>query len=179
MAATDRYRYYVSAYTMRAKTEGVPLALVRYPFLHRSMPPQLESQEDYDRAYAPQSNSENLLLTFHPRSYKIGYESGTEEWFVHSRAVRAMGVGAMEERKEERRAGWEKRFGGTEGELAVGRWGRDGVGEMEGRWMEMVRDKRAEGEGERGDVDVEVEDTKGKDSTETATEKGDEVMGGV
>ena len=94
---------------------------------------------------------------------------------MHSRAVRAMGVGAMEERKEERRAGWEKRFGGTEGELAVGRWGREGVGEMEGRWMEMVRDKRAEGEGdgERMVVGKEEGDTKGKESTDTATEKGD------
>ena len=57
---------------------------------------------------------------------------------------------AMNEIKEDRKAGWEKRFGGTEGSLAVGLWGKEGVEEMERGWMEFVREKD-------GDVEMGAE----------------------
>lgn len=93
-----------------------------------------------------------------------------------------MGVGAMEERKEERKVGWEKRFGGTEGTLAVGRWGRESVLGMEREWMEMVRDKLPEAadvDHKIGEEDIAEKEKEKETETETATEKGDEVMSGV
>ena len=156
MAAADRYRYYVSAYTMHTETEGVPYARMRYPFLHRSMPPMLDSLEEYNRVYLPQFNKDDLLLRFNSKTYKIEYQPGTEEWFVHSKPLRSVGMSAMNEIKEDRKAGWEKRFGGTEGSVAVGLWGKEAVEEMERGWMEFIREKDV-------DIDMDAEET-GKNS---------------
>ena len=62
---------------------------------------------------------------------------------------------AMNEIKEDRKAGWEKRFGGTEGSVAVGLWGKEAVEEMERGWMEFVREKD-------GDVDMDPEEARRK-----------------
>ena len=181
MAAADRYRYYVSAYTMHTETEGVPYARMRYPFLHRSMPPMLDSLEEYNRAYLPQSNKDELLLRFNSKTYKIEYQAGTEEWFVHSKPLRGVGMTAMNEVKQDRKAGWEKRFGGTQGSIAVGLWGKEAVEEMEKGWMEFVREK------DDGDVDMDTEGGKTNDAVvavgagagEVKERVDDEPMSGV
>ena len=143
------------------------------------MPPMLDTLDEYNRAYVPQSNKDELMLKFSPKTYKIDYQPGSEEWFVHSKTVRGMGMGAMEERKEGRKIGWEGKFGGTEGSVAVGVWGKEEVEETERGWVEFMRGKDAvetvEEEFEKGERD----DAGAEKANEEKKEGEDEVMNGV
>ena len=135
MAAQDRYRYYVSAFVMRSKTDGVPYDQTRLPFLHRSMPPMLETEEEYNRVYLPMNCHEDLTLKIHPKTYHIEYQPDTEEWHVHSDHVRNRGMSGMIDIQAERKMGFAQRFG-AEGSLVLGKLGAEGVEEMEKVWRE-------------------------------------------
>lgn len=78
-----RWSYYVSSFTMRDATEGVPYSEMRMPFLKRNLPPQLESDDDeYDVYYRPLVNDEQLVIRICANSYHILYEPGTRDvWF--------------------------------------------------------------------------------------------------
>ena len=57
-----RWSYYVSAYTMRDPTEGVPFSQMRMPFLKRNLPAKLEQEEEYNRYHGERERSQNQSL---------------------------------------------------------------------------------------------------------------------
>lgn len=97
---------------MRGRTEGIPLSKISLPFLKRNMPPMLADEEDYTNAYGnPQWNEDGLILRVSQDSYRILYDPGTSDWWVHDLRVRKRGLGAYEEVQKERDQKFENLFG--------------------------------------------------------------------
>ncbi|KAG2420201.1 hypothetical protein HFD88_005001 [Aspergillus terreus] len=76
-----RWSYYVSAYTMRDPTEGVPFSQMRMPFLKRNLPAKLEQEEEYNRYYRPLVHQDGLIIRICANSYHILYEPGSFDWW--------------------------------------------------------------------------------------------------
>lgn len=76
-----RWSYYVSAYTMRDPTEGVPFSQMRMPFLKRNLPAKLEQEEEYNRFYRPLVHLDGLIIRICANSYHILYEPGSFDWW--------------------------------------------------------------------------------------------------
>jgi paired amphipathic helix protein Sin3a len=81
-----RWSYYVSAYTMRDPTEGVPFSQMRMPFLKRNLPPKLEQEEEYNRYYRPLVHQDGLIIRICANSYHILYEPGSCDWWCRPKA---------------------------------------------------------------------------------------------
>ena len=111
MAAIDRWKYYVSSYTMRDQTEGVPPEKMWFPFMRRNLPAMLESEEEYERLWGrPMSVQENLQMRINQENYHLQYEPFTEDWFVHDDAVRRVGVSGMKDVSAERKQNFLTKF---------------------------------------------------------------------
>jgi paired amphipathic helix protein Sin3a len=76
-----RWSYYVSAYTMRDPTEGVPFSQMRMPFLKRNLPAKLEQEEEYNRYYRPLVHQDGLIIRICANSYHILYEPSSNDWW--------------------------------------------------------------------------------------------------
>jgi paired amphipathic helix protein Sin3a len=76
-----RWSYYVSAYTMRDPTEGVPFSQMRMPFLNSSLPAKLEQDEEYNRYYRRLVHQDGLVIRICANSYHILYEPGSYDWW--------------------------------------------------------------------------------------------------
>lgn len=76
-----RWSYYVSAYTMRDPTEGVPFSQMRMPFLKNSLPTKLEQDEEYNRYYRRLVHQDGLVIRICANSYHILYEPGSYDWW--------------------------------------------------------------------------------------------------
>ncbi|KAL4883784.1 hypothetical protein BJY04DRAFT_24150 [Aspergillus karnatakaensis] len=76
-----RWSYYVSAYTMRDPTEGVPFSQMRMPFLKRNLPGKLEQEEEYNRFYRPLVHQDGLIIRICANSYHILYEPSSNDWW--------------------------------------------------------------------------------------------------
>ncbi|KAL4803023.1 hypothetical protein BDV18DRAFT_146116 [Aspergillus unguis] len=76
-----RWSYYVSAYTMRDPTEGVPFSQMRMPFLKRNLPSKLEQEEEYNRFYRPLVHQDGLIIRICANSYHILYEPSSYDWW--------------------------------------------------------------------------------------------------
>ncbi len=164
MTTEAKWSYYVASFVTRDPTEGVPLS---WPFLKRNLPPARD-EDDYNRTYTPQHSSDGLIVRICLNSYRILFDPGTEDWWVHSEKVRARGIQGVESKKEERRAGFEEKFVMNNGWMrglskdvvdkkkeGFARWMRDGPGAVAG--------ERGEDEAE---MEVEVEDGAKGDGSE-------------
>ncbi|KAH8692147.1 putative transcription factor [Talaromyces proteolyticus] len=76
-----RWSYYVSAYTMRDPTEGIPFSQMRMPFLKRNLPTNLEQDEEYKRYYRRLVHQDGLVIRICANSYHILYEPGSYDWW--------------------------------------------------------------------------------------------------
>ena len=76
-----RWSYYVSAYTMRDPTEGVPFSQMHIPFLKRNLPSKLEKKDQYKRYYRRLVHHDGLIIRICAKSYHILYEPGSNEWW--------------------------------------------------------------------------------------------------
>lgn len=104
-----RWSYYVSAYTMRDPTEGVPFSQMRMPFLKRNLPPKMEQDEEYNRYYRPLVNHDGLVIRICANSYHILYEPGSYDWWWRPSALthesaeeKAKEDAAVKERRRDR-----------------------------------------------------------------------------
>ena len=97
MAPDAHWSYYVTAYAMRDWTEGVPRHGIRWPFLRRSLPKDLESEEDLGRTYLPLAHHDGLTIRIAPNNYRLLWERGTADWWLHDARVRARGVKGLAE----------------------------------------------------------------------------------
>lgn len=75
-----RWSYYVSTYTMRDPTEGVPFSQMRLPFMKRSLPGKLGQEDEYNRYYRPLVHHDGLIIRICANSYHLLYEPGSSEW---------------------------------------------------------------------------------------------------
>ncbi|KAJ9271967.1 hypothetical protein DTO212C5_2048 [Paecilomyces variotii] len=104
-----RWSYYVSAYTMRDPTEGVPFSQMRMPLLKRNLPPKMEQDEEYNQYYRRLVNHDGLVIRICANSYHILYEPGSYDWWwrpparTHESAEeKARGEAAVKERRRDR-----------------------------------------------------------------------------
>lgn len=104
-----RWSYYVSAYTMRDPTEGVPFSRMRMPFLKRNLPPKVDQDEEYNRFYRPLVYHDGLVIRICANSYHILYEPGSYDWWWRPPAPReesteelAKEEAAIKERRRDR-----------------------------------------------------------------------------
>jgi len=119
LAATARWSYYISTFSMRDRTEGIDLGKLRLPFLKRNMPSMLGDEDDYTNAYGtPQWNEDGLVVRISQDNYHLLYDPATSDWWVHNNAVRKRGLGAHEEVQKERSEKFDTLFG-NKGTLAV------------------------------------------------------------
>lgn len=101
-----RWSYYVSAYTMRDPTEGVPFSRMHMPFLKRNLPSKLEQEEEYNRYYQRLVHHDGLIIRICAKSYHILYEPASNEWWWRPTAPLE---GAAEEVAKEEAAVKERR----------------------------------------------------------------------
>lgn len=104
-----RWSYYVSAYTMRDPTEGVPFSQMRMPFLKRNLPAKLEQDEEYNRYYRRLIHHDGLVIRICANSYHILYEPGSYDWWWRPNASNqedaeenAKELAAIKERRHDR-----------------------------------------------------------------------------
>ena len=165
LASHARWSYYISTFSMRDVTEGIPLEKLRWPFLKRNMPAPLGDDEDYINLYGnPQWNEDALVMRISPNSYHILYDPDTQEWFVHNIAVRKRGLGAYDEVRKERKENFARLFG-ENGTV---------ISEIEGAKLDEDNEKYRRWiqngpEGMKNDAAPQ----------ETGAADGDEIMGGT
>ncbi|KAI9741094.1 MAG: Transcriptional regulatory protein sin3 [Cirrosporium novae-zelandiae] len=105
-----KWSYYVSTYTMREPTEGVPLNKIRRPMLKRSFPAPGLEDEDYGN-YLPLWSSDGLTICVGVNKYKLFYKANTHDWFVQSMKTRGrIGKGTMEQISEKRANRFKEKF---------------------------------------------------------------------
>ena len=121
LAATARWSYYVSTFSMLDHTEGVPLSSIRLPYLRRNMPFPPPSKDTSSEEVAdmtgfavPMYNEDGLVLRISPNNYHILYDPYTSDWWIQSAAFRKRGLGAYEEVKQERKRGLQALFDNRE-----------------------------------------------------------------
>ena len=103
------WSYYVTAFAMRDWTEGVSHDIY-WPFKQRNLPKNLETEEDLNRAYLPMSYDDGLTIRVATKNYRLLWERGTTDWWVHDPRTRARGLKHLPEVSEARRTKFEERF---------------------------------------------------------------------
>lgn len=160
-----RWSYYVSAYTMRDPTEGVPFSQMRMPFLKRSLPAKLDQEDEYNRYYRPLEHHDGLIIRICANSYHILYEPGSFEWSW--RPTGPSEENAEEAAKEDAAVKERRRDRFTEKFVNNPAWvhglSKDQVDESNQRFRSWVKGSEAGA----SDVDVDVDADAGGD-TETA-----------
>ena len=158
LATEARWSYYISTYSMRDATEGVPIKEMRLPFFKRNLPDLLADDEDYNNTYgSPQWNEDALVIRIIPGNYRISYDPDTYEWWVHNNHVRKRGLSAYDKVAQQRREKFQKLFGDNSTLMR----------EKDGAKLDE------ENEEFRQWIDV------GPPNVRMTTEDGDEVMGGI
>lgn len=93
---------------MRDPTEGVPFSQMRMPFLKRSLPAKMDSDEEYNHYLRPIVNHDGLVIRICANSYHILYEPGTQDWWYRvsideeDPAEKGKEVAAVKERRKDR-----------------------------------------------------------------------------
>ena len=103
------WAYYVTSFTMRDRTEGVPME-IQWPFLRRNAPRDTDADGDVDQAELPRYNSEGLQVRISPHNYRLLWEVGTTDWFIHDKKQQLKGTSGMQQLKNERKAKFEEKF---------------------------------------------------------------------
>lgn len=116
LSSEARWSYYVTAYSMRDPTEGVPYSDMRMPFLKRNLPSKLDEDEEYDRFYRRLQHFDGLIIRICANNYTILYQPPSHDWFwrstapVHDKDADAEAIKAKEEEQsKEKAASREKR----------------------------------------------------------------------
>lgn len=86
LSSEARWSYYVTAYSMRDPTEGVPYSMMRMPFLKRNLPNKLDEDEEYDQFYRRLQHHDGLVIRICANNYTILYQPPSHDWFWRSTA---------------------------------------------------------------------------------------------
>lgn len=164
MRAEARWSYYIASYVMRDWTEGVPHS-IRWPFLRRNVPKDLETEEEYAQAYLPQWNEDALSIRIAANNYHLLYDPGTTDWWVHDDKVRQRGLKGAQGLKKERNTMFKKKF--VEHPAWMMGMDKNAVDEVLRKHEELLDDGTA--------ADLEMTD----DRQNIVEAKGDEAMTGT
>lgn len=176
-----RWSYYVSAYTMRDPTEGVPFSQLRMPFLKRNLPPKLEQEEEYNRYYRPLVHQDGLIIRICANSYHILYEPGSYDWWWRPTASPdesaeeiAKEAAAIKERRHDR---FTERF--VNNPMWAHGLSKDQVDEMNQRFRSWVKGTDPENsapapEAASSDKKDDKEDTEMADAEQNASDSNKE-----
>ncbi|KAE8386740.1 hypothetical protein BDV23DRAFT_186947 [Aspergillus alliaceus] len=176
-----RWSYYVSAYTMRDPTEGVPFSQLRMPFLKRNLPPKLEQEEEYNRYYRPLVHQDGLIIRICANSYHILYEPGSYDWWWRPAAPQdetpeeiAKEAAAIKERRRDR---FTERF--VNNPTWAHGLSKDQVDEMNQRFRSWVKGPEPESsapppEASTPEQKEEQEDTEMADAEQNASDSNKE-----
>jgi paired amphipathic helix protein Sin3a len=156
LTAEAKWSYYVSSYTMRDPTEGIPMDMLRMPFLKRNLPPKVESEEEYNRRYLATEHHDGLVIRICTNTYHMIYEPGTSDWFVQDKKVRASA------RPEKTKTIHEKRTGRLNDKFVINTaWMKDksreyvdSVKEEYRKWIELGPNRAR---AEMGEAEKQVE----------------------
>ena len=140
MSAASRWSYYISSFVMRDWTEGVPHN-IQWPFLRRNLPNELDSEAEYGKTYLPQWNEDGLVVRIAANNYRILYDPGTTDWWVHDEKVRMRGSSGAEELKMERKKKFMEKFSSNTAWMAA--MGKDEVDEIRSKYTQWVNDGSA------------------------------------
>ena len=179
MSAETRWSYYISSYVMRDWTEGVPHN-IQWPFLRRNLPSKLDTEEEYNAAYMPQSNEDGLVIRIRPGDYRILYDPGTSDGFVHGAKVTRRGFKGATEVKEDRKNKFQERFeknsvwmeGMAKAEV-------DKINADFKSWIGGSYEIEAEGDANRKGQGEKTQDITAASEPPTVTDAGDEAMTGT
>lgn len=105
LADTARWSYYVSAFSMWDQTEGIDLRKLNYPLLHRNLPSQMDTDEEYTSAYSPAFHADGLVIRISPNNYHLLYDPATSDWFLHGAKQQKKGLTGYDEIKRNRKEG--------------------------------------------------------------------------
>ncbi|KAI5290381.1 Transcriptional regulatory protein sin3, partial [Ascosphaera atra] len=105
LSSDARWSYYVSAYTMREPTEGVPFSRLRMPFMRRSLPSHVDGSngDDYVRWISALQNHDGLVIRICANSYSMIYEPGSMDWFWRRMTLPSKGDGSVMNVEEAKR----------------------------------------------------------------------------
>ena len=87
------------------QTEGVDPRSLNYPLLHRNLPSQMDTDEEYDSAYSPAFHEDGLVIRISPNNYHLLYDPGTVDCFLHGVKQQKKGLTGYDEIKQARSAG--------------------------------------------------------------------------
>jgi paired amphipathic helix protein Sin3a len=160
LTSEARWSYYVSTYTMRDPTEGVPMHMLRMPFLKRNLPARTESEDEYNDKYLPVDHKDSLIIRICTNSYHILYEPDTTDWWVHSKKIRGVVSGEkMMKIRESRKSKLNDKF------VMNAAWMKDqsrdfvdGVKEDFRQWIENGKRKEETGKGPKVSQDDDMVD---------------------
>ena len=143
------WSYYVTAYSMRDWTEGVP-PNISWPFLKRNLPKDFDTDEDDGVTFLPQVSDEFLGVRVTPKNYHLQWEVGTSDRWFYNRKHRGRGMSGMISLSDTRKAALEAKF------VKNAKW-------MAGMSLDDVNSKKAEFQKlGYGETKVETEDGKPK-----------------
>jgi paired amphipathic helix protein Sin3a len=103
------WSYYVTAFLMRDWTEGVPHS-IQWPYLKRNLPRDTDSEDEPNESHVPLYGEEGLEIRISPHNYRLLYEVGTTDWWVHSQHIRSRGLKGRSSVEEERKSKFEDKF---------------------------------------------------------------------
>ena len=87
------------------QTEGIEPRKLNYPLLHRNLPSQMDTDEEYNSAYSPAFHEDGLVIRISPNNYHILYDPGTSDWFLQGVKQQKKGLAGYHEIKQSRREG--------------------------------------------------------------------------
>ena len=87
------------------QTEGIDPSSINYPLLHRNLPSQMDTDEEYNSAYSPAFHEDGLVVRISPNNYHLLYDPGTSDWFLHGIKQQKKGLAGYEEVKQSRKEG--------------------------------------------------------------------------
>ena len=94
---------------MRDWTEGVPHSIC-WPFLRRNLPQDADNEEDFGKNYLPLHGEDGLAIRISPNNYRLLWDVGTSDFWVHDKRVRARGLKGMARLSEGRKSKFEEKF---------------------------------------------------------------------
>ena len=103
------YNYYITSYTLRSPTEGVPRD-IHLPYIRRSNPIGSADDPEPEQLVLPDFSEEKLILKVSPINYRLMWDPESSEWFMHGRKAVRRGMSGMESLRKQRNTAFNAKF---------------------------------------------------------------------
>lgn len=99
----EQWNYYIDSFVMSSPTEGIPTDRVHTPFVRKNLP----SEEDETNEYADTEIKANLEIKICVNTYKMFYQSSTEDVFIQNSKKRAVDSEKSQRVSQRRKKRWD------------------------------------------------------------------------